>query len=580
MNVSNQEVAKLLRSVATALTLKKANQFQVRAYQTAADTVEHSTTEIKDLWQEHRLDEIPGLGENLQSHLDEFFKTGRVKHFDQLKANLPEVIFELIEIPGVGPQNASELAKLGVKSRGDLEKKIKNGELVKKGFSSKIAQKLALSLVEFKARTGRMLLPYAGVQADKILAYLKQDPAVKEAYPLGSFRRKVATIGDLDFAVSSTNPKQVIDHFTKMPAVSRVLEQGDNQASVVLGSGLQIDLLVGQPESFGALLQHFTGSKSHNIKLRTLALSKGYSLSEYGVKKVKTGRIEATKTENELYSMLGMQTPAPEIREDDGEIEAAIAHKLPQLIEEKDIKGDLHLHSNFPLEPSHGPGANSLGEIVDKASQLGYQYVGISDHSPGFTTHSKEQIIKLIQARNKAIEQIKSSIKKIRVLNGLEIDIMPNGVLSVPNEGLEILDYCIAGIHSSHRLPKDKMTERILKALQNPFVDILAHPTGRLLNERESYEADWAKIFKYCAKNHKVLEINSYPNRMDLRDDLVREALNYGVNFVINTDAHEVSQMENMSYGVAVARQGWVTKHSVVNSWEWKKFAEWFKIRL
>ncbi|MDO8619066.1 MAG: DNA polymerase/3'-5' exonuclease PolX [Candidatus Daviesbacteria bacterium] len=576
MEVSNAGLAKLLRSVAAAYTIKKVgNIFQIRAYENAADSIEHSTAEIQDLWQENKLDTVPGLGSAIRGYLEELFKTGHVKHFAEVQKGIPEVVFDLLEIPGIGPKTAEEIARLKVDSIDDLKKQIKTGELVKKGFSGKIAQKIMDGIREIGNRNGRMLLPYAFVQADKILEYLKKLKEVEKADSLGSLRRKVATIGDLDFAVSSNESKKVVDWFCKMPGV-KVLDQGESKASVVLQSGIQADLLVGAPNSYGALLQHFTGSKNHNIHLRTIAEKKGLSLSEHGIKDGK--KIITVKTEEEFYKYLGLDTPEPEIREDMGEIEAATAHKLPNLVEFKDIKGDLHLHSNFPLEPSHGPGVNSIEEIVKTAIGLGYEYVGISDHSPAFTTHTKEQIASLVEKRTKFIQSLKTKTNSARVLNGLEIDILPDGSLSVPNEILKTLDYCIAGVHSGHRGSKEEITKRLLSALENPNVDIISHPSNRLLNERESSEVDWEAVFKVAAKNHKLLEINAFPNRLDLRDDLVRLALKFGVKFIIDTDAHEVSQMSMMPFGVSVARRGWATKEDIVNSWDWKKFANWFTL--
>ncbi len=579
MKGSNADIADLLHSVATSITLSKGNFFEIRAYNNAADAIEHSTTEVRDLWQEGKLAEVPGLGKSIQAHLDEYFKTGGVKHFETLLSKHPKVIYELIKVPGIGPKTALELADLGVKSFDDLGKKLDNGDLVKKGFSEKIAEKIKSGFLEHSNRDNRMLLPYAQAQADKILEYLKKGPGVKNADPLGSLRRQVATIGDLDFAASSDEQEKVYEYFHKLPGVATVKDK----QTVVLASGVHVDLLVGKPESYGALLQHFTGGKNHNIKLRTNALKKGLSLNEEGVRKInrKGERVELvpTKTEEDFYKLLGMDMPAPEMREDAGEIEAALEHKLPDLIELKDMKGDLHLHSNFPIEhPSHGPGIDSIADIVKKAQELGYEYVGISDHPPAHRTETKEGIIEWIEKRTKVIQEIKAKTKSTRVLNALEIDILTDGTLSVPDEALKTLDYCIAGIHSGHRSGSGDITKRILRALESPYVDIISHPSGRLINERESYEADWEKIFEYAGKNKKIMEINSFPNRLDLRDDLVRMALKYRVKFVIDTDAHQVSEMGNMRYGVSVARRGWATKKDVLNTWEWKEFAEWFEV--
>ena len=598
MQTSNSDIAKLLREIAAVYTLHEKNIFEIRAYENAADAVEHSTSEVKDLWEEGKLDNVPGLGEKLRGYLDELFKIGRVAHFETVKKNLPGVFFDLLDVPGVGPKTARELAKLGVKSLEDIKKKIKTGELVEKGFSAKIAEKIMGGLEELGGREGRMLLPYASAQAARIVEYLKKSPDVKAAHPLGSLRRMTATIGDLDFSAASERPEAVIDYFVKMPGISQVVEKGENSATVVLQSGLHADLLVGKPETYGALLQHFTGSKQHNIKLRTLAEKKGFSLSEYGVRKIKGRRVLArlaesakranrsnnntvipTKTEEELYGVLGMETPPPEIREDTGEIEAALEHKLPDLVELKDIKGDLHTHSRYPIKnPSHGPGANSIEEMVKKAKEYDYEFIGISDHPPGHGIVSKQGIIDWVKKRTKYIQKLKQSTKSIRVLNGLEVDILGDGSMSVPDEALSTIDYCIAGIHSGHRGGQDLITRRLLLALSNPHVDIISHPTNRLLNERDSSEADWDEIFKIAARNNKILEVNAYPNRLDLRDNLVRQALKYGVKLVINTDAHAVDQMDTMLFGVSVARRGWAEKKDIVNSWDWTDFAKWFNI--
>lgn len=571
MEISNTKVAKILRNVAAAYILKDIGSiFQIRAYENAASTIEQLTAEIQDLWLEGKLKDVPNIGEKLQGYLEELFTKGRVKHFEDVQQGIKPVTFDLLDISGIGPKTAQKIAELGVKDQEDLKKKIKSGELVNKGFSAKIAQNIMLSLQEYGQKGKRMLLPYAAAQAGKILDYLKKSPDVLQVHPLGSLRRMVPTVGDLDFSASSEDTKAVVDYFCQMPGVVRILDQGENKATVVLQSGVQADLLVGKPKSYGALLQHFTGSKSHNIKLRTIAEKRGLSLSE----------LTPARTEEEFYKILDMQVPPPEIREDTGEIEAALKHELPQLINLEDIKGDMHLHSNFPIKnPSHGPGADSVGEMVKKAKELGYEYIGISDHAPGFKTSSKLETTKWINKRAKFIQNLNANTKSVRVLNGLEIDILTDGSLSIPNEDLFQLDYCIAGIHVSHRGSKDEITMRLLKAMQNPQVDIISHPTNRLLNERESSEADWETIFEVAFKNHKLLEINGYPNRLDLRDDLVRRALKFGVKFIISTDAHQLSQMDNMKFGVAVARRGWVTKENIVNTWDWKKFAEWFKIK-
>ncbi len=569
MELSNQQLAKMLKSVAAALTIKNTgNVFQIRAYENVADAIEHATSEIKDLWEEKRLNQIPGLGQSLEAHINELFTTGKVKHWEEVKKGIPGVVFDLMDIPGIGSKTAMTLSKMGVKSKDDLSAKLENGSLVKKGFSEKLSKKISdvLKWKKLDIFKNRMFLPYADAQAQKVLDYLSKCPEIERSDVLGSLRRRVTTIGDLDFAVASKDPQKAVDYFCKMPGIAKIVDQGTNKATVILNSGLQLDLLVSYPDVYGTLLQHFTGSKAHNIHLNTLA---------------KQSKIDITKCESEeqLYKLMGMQTPAPEIREDTGEIEAALKHNLPDLVKLEDIKGDLHTHSDFTSKPSADIGVNSIEEIVNQAHKMGYLYIGITDHQPSRSGHTESEAVSEVLKKKKAIEHINSSQKSVRVLNLLEVDILPNGDLGLSNEALKHLDFAIASIHSSFHLSIDDMTNRILKALSNPYVKVLGHPTGRLFGKRDSYEVDWEKVFKYAAKNKKALEINSFPNRLDLRDDLVKQALSFGVKLAIDTDAHIISSMSVMKYGVDVARRGWCTKTDIINTWDWKKFAEWFKIK-
>ncbi|MCL4367275.1 DNA polymerase/3'-5' exonuclease PolX [Patescibacteria group bacterium] len=579
MTWTNDEVAKLLKGVAAALTVHHGNSFQIKAYENAATAIEHSTQEVLDLWEENNLSAIPGVGENLQEHLAELFKTGQVKHWQQIERGLPKSFFELLDVPGIGPKIAKELVDLGVTSLSDLKTKLQSGLLFRRGFSQKVGEKILESLGNMPV-TGnkRMLLNFAFAQAAKILEYLHHSPEVQQVEALGSLRRMVATIGDLDFAISSEDPAKVLEYISKLPGTKEIIEQGETKISLVNATNLRIDFLIVKPASFGALLQHFTGSKQHNIHLRTVAEHQGLSLSEYGVRDLKKKQLIPTKSEEEFYQLLGMQTPPPEIREDQGEIELALQHKLPKLIEPKDMQGDLHVHDDFKIEPSHDLGSSSLSKIVQMAAKLGYQYLGISDHNPSIGNHTQEQIVSLIRKHNQRLEQLNYSSKNVRVLKLLEVDIQPDGRLAVPNAGLKLLDFAIASVHSEFSLNKEKMTKRLLAALSNPFVKIFGHPTGRLINKRDSYDADWPSIFKLAAKNNIAIEINAFPDRLDLPDSLIKIAKDCGVKFVIDTDSHQAEQMDNMKYGVAVARRGWLTKEDIVNSWDWKSFAKWFKI--
>ncbi len=577
--ITNKEIAQLLRAVSAAYSATGGDRFKIIAYDNAADSVEHATSELKDLWEENKLDSVPGLGKSIQSHLDELFKTGNVKHFDEVMKNLPPGMFELLNIGGLGPKSAYKLAKeLQVKNVKDLENAAKKGKIRNlAGFGPKSEQDIlsAIEELNLKPQT-RYTLPFAYGVADNVLSYLRQHKDCDRAEPLGSLRRMVATVGDIDIAVASENPKGIIEHFKKFPQIKRILDAGERKSSVLLFNGIQVDLLVQPTHAFGALLQHFTGSKNHNVHLREIALKNKMSVSDYGI--TIKGKLNEYKNEHQFYRALNMDYIEPEMREDTGEIEAATKGTLPKLVKVEDIKGDIHLHSSFAIEPSHDLGQNSFEEIIEKAKSLNYEYIGLSDHSPGFSTHSKQQIVDLIKQRTDKIEQLKNSTKQIGILNLLEIDILNTGEISVPEEGLKLLDGAIAGIHSSHRQDKKSITKRLLNACENPHVKVISHPTGRLLLQRESYDANWPAVFEACKNTHTMLEINAWPSRLDLPDALVREAIKYKVKLIINSDAHEVSQMENMPFGVSVARRGWATKENIANTLPWVEFKKMFDV--
>ena len=576
--ISNREIAKLLREISAAYEAKGENRFKVIAYDNAATSVEHATSELKDLWEDGQLDTVPGLGQSIQKHLDELFRTGKVRHFEAVKKGLPPGMFSLLDIGGLGPKSAYKLAKeLDLKSPQDLEKAAKMGKIKNiPGFGEKSEREILIAISELKGKGSRYILTDAFPVSERVLEYLRGHKDCERAEPLGSLRRMVATVGDIDIAVASENPREIIAHFKKFRGIKRILDAGERKSSILLQNGMQVDLIVQATRAFGALLQHFTGSKNHNILLREYALKKGMSVSDYGIK-IKD-KIKEFKTEEEFYKFLGMDYIVPELREDTGEIEAAISHNLPKVVDLKDIKGDIHLHSSYPIEPSHDLGTGTFEEIVKRAKELNYKYVGLSDHSPGYSTHTKEQIIKLIKKRKDKIEQLKSLHREIGLLNLLEIDILTGGDLSVPEEGLKLLDGAIAGIHSSHRQDKATITKRLLTAIDSPYVQVISHPTGRLLEQRESYEADWPKILEACQKTKTILEINAWPTRLDLPDTLVREAIKKGVKLIINSDAHATGQMDNMHFGVAVARRGWATKKDIVNTLSWVEFAKLFNV--
>jgi len=587
--MTNQQIAKLFRDVAAAYSIKdpKKFYFQMLAYQKASETIEAMTSEVKDLYKEDKLDTLPGIGSTIKSRLEELFKKGKVAYFDSVLKDIPKPVFTLINIPSIGPKKAYKLSthfslndpKTAVN---ELINKAKKGEISKiPTFGEKSEQDILQALLEYKAgknKTIRMVLPYAGEIAENILTYLKKSPAVFKAVPLGSMRRMMSTVGDIDIAVATDKPKDVIAHFVAYPYKERIIEKGPSTASFLTSGGKQVDLMVQPVDGFGALMQHFTGSKNHNVKLREYALKKGLSLSERGIKNLnKDKKLKKYDTEEKFYGALGMSWIPPEIRENKGEIELAITHKLPELVELLDIKGDLHIHSNFPIQPSHDLGQSSIEEMVKYAEKLKYEYLGFSEHNPSISKHSKGQIYSLIARRNEYIEQIQSSIKSIRIIKLLEIDILTSGELAVDDKSLNLLDGAIVSIHSSFATNKKEMTKRVLAGLSHPKTKIFAHPTGRLLNERAGYEFDFDQVFDFCKKNNKALEINSWPLRLDLPDALIKQAVEYGVKLIIDTDSHAVDQMNLMKYGVAMARRGWATKNDIINTLGYSDFIKWLK---
>lgn len=612
--MTNREIAKLLKQVAAALILKNENRFKIIAYERAADAIENSTMEAKDLWEEGKLDSIGGVGPSIASHLDELFRTGKVEHFEVIFKGLPEALFPLLEIRGFGPKKAYKLVTL-LKLKNpktvveDLLAAARQGKIAPiERFGQKSQQEIIEALEHSKTgkvKGNRMPLPYAYSMTEEVMAYLKKNKDTEEVVTLGSLRRMVATIGDVDIAVATKNPTGVVEWFIKYPRAKKVIEKGSSGATILLSNDQQVDLRVQDPISFGSMLQYFTGSKNHNIKLREIALKQGLSLSEYGIKPIRKiknvtasagSRPDGGKklkmknynaklkmfeypTEEKFYGAIGLPWIPPEIREDRGEIEAGLKNNLPKLISLTDIKGDLHIHSNYNLEPSHDLGTSSLLDLLKQAQELNYEYISISDHNPSRTNHSDSQIMDILRLRKYKFEQIIQSTKSVRVnlFIMLETDILPDGQLPIPEKGFDYLDATIVSIHSSFNMSKEKMTERILKGLSHPKARILAHPSGRLIGSREGYEVDWNRLFKFCKEKNKAIEINAYPNRLDLPDLLVREAVNQGVKLVINTDSHEASQMQLMKYGVAVARRGWTEKGDILNSLPYNKFKDWLK---
>lgn len=586
-NITNLEIADLLKNISAAYSVKDPDKyrFHIIAYERASDVVEHLTIEMKDIFYEGKLEDIPGIGKNIALHLSDIFKKGRSVHFEKILNGLPEGMFELIKIQGIGPKTAHKLAtELKINGKNPikkLKKHLKRKDISKlEGFGKDSENKLLSSIRDFEKQTIRLLLPYAENIANDVIDWMMKCDKTERVDVLGSLRRKTSTVGDVDISVSTDNPRAVIEHFCNYPKAKKILEKGEKTASIILpGAAKQIDLMVQKKDAYGALLQHFTGSKSHNISLREYANIQKHSLSEYGIKENGKDKItKEFKDEESLYKYLGLSWIPPELRENRGEIDAALNNKLPELVDLSFIKSDLQIHSDYDTKTSHDLGISEWKDIVKKANDLNYEYIALTDHNPGSGGNSDKKIIEILKKRKEFIGNINYTIKnenKYRlkyVFNSLEIDIKKDGSLPVPEKGLEILDFALVSIHSSFRLKRQEMTKRILKSLEFPKVKIIAHPTGRRINKRLGIEADWQEIFKVCRRKNIWVEINADPVRLDLPDTLVKEAVKSKVLMTLGTDSHHKDSMDNMGYGVYVARRGWAENDNIVNTRGFEEF--------
>lgn len=575
---TNAQIAKTLRQVAAVFEVKDEDFFRTRAYQNAANAIENLTISAHDLYEQGKLEEIPGVGPSLAQHLAELFKTGKVRHFEHELKKVPAGMFALMTIRGVGPKTAYKIAKKFKLNRekttlSQVKKLILSGKLEElPGLGKKSQARIKTSIESTFVKEERMLLSEAIPVSESFLAYLKSIPDIISAEPLGSLRRHVATVGDIDLAVCTKKPLEAMKKVLEYKEISKVISSGESVSRVKLKTGHEIDIKLAPPDEWGSLLQHYTGSKLHNILLRSFSLEKKLSLSEHGIKDTKTNKIFKAKNESAFYAHLGLPYIPPELREGEEELEMAKKNKIPLLLELPDIKGDLHLHSDFEFETSHDLGRSSLSEILEKARLLRYEYIGLSDHNPKYSETTTAHKKSILEARKKKlITQYREYEKKVKtrvpkLLIGLEIDIRNNGDLALEDELMDLIDYAIVSVHSGFELKKDENTQRIIKALSHPKAVILGHPTGRMLNQRSGIEADWLRIINFCKENNKVLEVNAAPARLDLPDDLIKIAVRSGVKLCIDSDSHEVGQMDTMEFGVWTARRGWAVKTNVINS--------------
>jgi DNA polymerase (family 10) len=554
----NDEVAEMLETLANLLEFKGENPFKLNAYRKAARVLRDLTEDVATLVRENRLKELPGIGESIEKKIVQAVTTGKIEKLTEVMKTVPPGISRIMQISGVGPRTAALVhEKLGISTVEEFNAAARSGKLAGlPGIGAKKAASFVGAIKFARASSKRMLLGDALPLAEKIIAQL-EERGVRGAVAAGSLRRMCETIGDIDILVAGADSGRIIGAFTKLPEVRRILGAGGTKASVVLESGTQVDLRVVPPESFGAALQYFTGSKAHGIHLRTMAHERGLKLSEYGV--FRGDRRIAGRTEQEVYRALKLPLIPPELREDRGEIEAAQKGKLPSLIELDDMHGDLHVHTKW------SDGRNTIEEMAHAAKALGRKYIAISDHTRALKVFGGLDVDGLM----KEVAEVRAVAKKLRgiaLLTGTEMDIRADGTLDLPDEALAKLDFVIASVHSAFKQDKEKMTKRIIKAVENPNVDCIGHLTGRLLGRREGYAVDMEAVLKAAARNGTAIELNANPLRLDLTDQACRRAKELGVKVVINTDAHNTEDLQLMRYGVATAQRGWLEKSDVLNA--------------
>ncbi len=579
--MENKEVARILRETAQLLEIDGAIIGRYRSYEKVAELLYSLHERIEDVCKDpKKLRELPGVGENMAEHICEILKTGDYTLRQKLLKKYPATLLELLRLQSLGPKKVLFLWEtFQVCTIEGVEKLAREGKLQDlPGFGEKSEQNILKATQSAKRSSGRFKISTAEDEAQKFSAYItntelsKAASAVESVTPAGSLRRGRDTIGDVDLLVTMRPGREkqkdvdaVAEHILKYPGIDQTLAHGENKVSVLLGNGLQVDVRTLAKENFGAALLYFTGSKAHNVALRGRALDMGWTLNEYALTTVKGGKVVAGKTEEEIYAKLGLDYIEPELREMTGEIEAAEAHTLPQLIQLADIRGDLQMHTTA------SDGRNSIEEMGEAAKKLGYEYIALTDHSKAVTV-ANGMDDKRTLAQIKKIRAAQERVSGIRLLAGIEVDILKNGSLDLSNEVLAQLDVVVASIHSFMNLDREAMTDRILAAIENPYTQIIAHPTGRLLLRRESFEYDMEKVLNAAKKNGVAVECNAYPDRLDLNDVHLRMARERGVKVVISTDAHSTTHFRMMKYGVITARRGWLEKKHVLNTLQLKEF--------
>lgn len=574
--LSNEEIARVLYEIGEYLEMQD-EPFRPRAYEKAAEAVGGLQQEVADIYMKGGLkavEEISGVGKSIGEKIGELLKTGKVKYHQQLKRKTPVDLASLTAIEGLGPKKIKTLyQKLKIKTLDDLEKAAKAGKIAKlEGFGKKSEENILQGIGFVKQSGGRMPLGHVMSIARSISERFRVLKEAERVEVTGSIRRRKETIGDIDVLVISSKPKKIMDTFTAMPEVARVYAKGSTKSSVRLNAGIDVDVRVIPKESYGAARYYFTGSKDHNVAVRKIAIKKGYKLSEYGLLKGK--KQIAGRTEEELFKKLGMDYIPPEMREMTGEIEAAQQHRLPALVGYDDLKGDLQVQTNWT------DGADSIEKMAKAAMGAGLDYIVITDHTKRLAmAHGldEKRIVKQMAEIDKINAKFKRQNIKFRILKGSECDILKDGSLDLPDYILAKLDVVGASIHSYFNLSQKEQTQRMKRAMKNPNVDIIFHPTGRLINRRKAYELDMGEIIKIAKKTGTVLEINAFPDRLDLKDEYIRKCVEAKVKMSIDSDAHSVAHFSVLEFGIAQARRGWAEKKDIINAWPVEKMLAMLK---
>jgi len=567
----NQAVAEIFNDIADILEIKGDNPFRIRAYRRAAQNIDSFARDVAETSPEE-LQNIPGIGADLAAKVQEYVQTGSLEFYDELKKEVPAGLIDILSVPGLGPKTAKLLfEKLHIKDINDLEKRAKEGRLKSlPGIQAKTEENILKGIAMIRRHTGRFPIGRVLPVADGILEKLREKAPITKLNIAGSLRRWKDTVKDIDILATSKNPHEVMNVFVNLNAVREVLMKGPTKSSVVTQEGIQVDLRVVEEGSFGAALAYFTGSKEHNIRLREMAVKKGLKINEYGVFDVKTEKKLGGSYEDDVYKILGMPFIAPEMREDTGELEAALEGSLPKLVSIEDIRGDLHVHTKS------SDGSHDIQELIASAKAKGYEYLAITDHSKGLAV-ARGLSIEQVLDQHKKIKALNKKLKGFSLLSGTEMDIRSDGSLDYPDEVLKQFDIVVASIHSGFRQSSEQITKRILSAMKNPYVSIIAHPSGRIIGEREAYEVDMEAVLKAAKETGTAIEINAYPFRLDLPDIYVKKAKQMDVMLSVNTDTHVTFQFDFMAYGIGIARRGWAEKKDILNTRSYGMLLKWLK---